>query len=576
MTVLLELYFKMKLVLLAILFSMSTQLFGQSVTIITEKGKYIIDENLRMIVCNKSIDEINFSTSDSSISIILDGNNYLFDSIPDIIKIGEEYSVNFNSKTYQLFFSELPLIKISTDGIIQDEPKILGKLSLTDNEGSVAISSYCAIEIRGGSSQFYPKKSYDFELWLSETGDKKNKLPLLGMRGDDDWLLLSMQNEPLRLRNVVSHRLWNAIHQPYYTQEGAVSGVRMQYIELAINNEYVGLYALSEQIDRKKLQLVKTDSVVRGELYKGINGGEVSTFDSLISYNNEERIWSDFEMKYPKEYELTDWKNLYDFVDFVINSDSIIFENGIRERFELNNAIDYFIFMNLTRPTDNTGKNIYIAKYDTHEPYFYIPWDLDGTFGLDYKGKLSNTTDDMLTNGLYDRLIISKSIIFNNSASNRWLYLRNNLLKESNLIYNISSEYNFLVRNGNYTRERLKWGQESIDLSILEYTYEWLNDRIEFLDTYFSFHILGINENTLAPELVNIYPNPVISKFKIMMIEKAEFYYYIFNTSGTLLGQGFASNRDAINVEYLSRGIYFLKIRNDQTNLYAKIKFIKL
>ena len=182
----------------------------------------------------------------------------------------------------------------------------------------------------------------------------------------------------------------------------------------------------------------------------------------------------------------------------------------------------------------------------------------------------------MLTNGMYDRLIISKSIIFNNSASNRWLYLRNNLLKESNLIHNISSEHNFLVRNGNYTRERLKWGQESIDLSILEYTYEWLNDRIEFLDTYFSFHILGINGNILTPELVNIYPNPVISKFKIMMLEKAELYYYVFNTSGTLLGQGFASNRDAINVEYLSRGIYFLKIRNDQTNLLAKIRFMKL
>ena len=574
MIFLLKLKSKIKIVLILILFSMVIKLYGQSNTIIVDKGKYIIDENLKMIVCNNNIDEINFLSHDSSLNIILDRNQFKFKIVPDELEYGEEYSVYFNSENYQLFFSELPIIKIATNGIIQDEPKILGSLLLTDNESSVAISSYCAIEIRGGSSQFYPKKSYDFELLLNQAGDKKNKISLLGMREDDDWLLLSMQNEPLRLRNVVSHILWREIHQPYYVEEVS-SGIRMEYIELAINDEYMGLYALSEQIDRKQLQLVKADSVVRGELYKGINGGEVSTFDSLVSYDNKERIWSDFEMKYPKEDELTDWSNIYNFVDFVINADDVTFENEITKEFRINNAIDYFIFMNLTYPTDNTGKNLYIAKYDIYEPYFYIPWDLDGTFGLNYKGNRVNITDDTLSNGLYDRLIISNDIIFNNGASNRWFDLRNNILKEDNLTENILVKYNFLSKNGNYIRESLKWGQESIDHSILEYTYEWLSKRIEFLDDYFRFHILGIKENTLSPEHLNIYPNPVTSTFKIIKTEEKSFNYYIFDISGILLNQGFISSKDSINVKHLSSGTYFLKIIDNETRLLSNVRFIK-
>ena len=200
---------------------------------------------------------------------------------------------------------------------------------------------------------------------------------------------------------------------------------------------------------------------------------------------------------------------------------------------------------------------------------------MDGTFGLNYKGNRVNITDDTLSNGLYDRLIISNDIIFNNGASNRWFDLRNNILKEDNLTDNILVKYNFLSKNGNYIRESLKWGQESIDHSILEYTYEWLSKRIEFLDDYFRFHILRIKENTLSPEHLNIYPNPVTSTFKIIKTEEKSFNYYIFDISGILLNQGFISSKDSIDVKHLSSGTYFLKIIDNETSLLSNVRFIK-
>ena len=93
----------------------------------------------------------------------------------------------------------------------------------------------------------------------NETGEETNSLPLLNMRDDDDWLLFGLYNEPLRIRNVMNHQLWQDIHTPYYIdeEEDAMAGIKTQYIELAVNNEYMGIYALCEQMDRKQLQLKK-------------------------------------------------------------------------------------------------------------------------------------------------------------------------------------------------------------------------------------------------------------------------------------------------------------------------------
>ncbi len=551
-------------------------IFSQNIMITAENGKFIIDENLQLIVCNNNISEFNDLESVNSLIINLDENSYEFSNIPNELGYGVQYTVNFNSQDYQLYFSELPIININTSEVIQDEPKVLASLLLTDTTDTEAIFSYCGIEIRGGFSQSYSKKSYDIELWEDETGDNNNKIPLLGMRDDDDWLLFAMYNEPLRIRNVINHNLWREIHTPYYAEEedDAMSGIRIQYIELAINNEYMGLYALSEQIDKKQLQVKKYNSNIRGELYKGIGWG-ASTFTASPPFNNSLRIWSGFEMRYPKEEDITDWTNIYNFVDFVINSTDANFEDGISDKFKIDNAIDYYIFLNLLRVTDNTGKNIYIAKYTTDEPYFYVPWDLDGSLGIIWNGNQVNTTNDILTNGLYNRLLGANNIIFNEDVSSRWFELRNNILEESNLISNISEIYNFLLENANYEREILKWGQKSINLSNLEYTYEWLRNRLEFLDVYFNSTILDIEDNFNEIKHIEVYPNPVASTFKINTPNEGRYYYYIYNLNGIILKKGILYNKHSINIDYFSSGMYFLKITDNKNNSFDNIKLIK-
>jgi hypothetical protein len=475
-----------------------------------------------------------------------------------------------------LFFSHLALININTTETIQDEPKVLANFLLTDTTDADVIVSYCGIEYRGGVSKSYPKKSYDIELWKDEEGNNSNKLPLLNMRNDDDWILIGMFNEPLRIRSAINHKLWRDIHAPYYIkqEEDAMAGIRTKYIELAINNEYMGIYSLCEQVDKKQLQLKKYNTTIRGELYKGIGWG-ASTFTSLTSFDNDERLWSGFEFKYPKEDEDTDWSNLYNLVDFVINSTQTNFENDIENFFVLDNAIDYFIFLNFLRATDNTGKNIYIAKYKENEPYFYIPWDLDGTYGIIWNGEQENTYDDIFSNGLYDRLLNSDNNIFNSNASNRWFELRNtNVIDYDVLTNKISQSYNLLSSNGNYEREIIKWGKESIDTLNLNYTYEWIENRLNFLDSYFGSVILKINNHKNEPTKLSAFPNPIFSTFRIKHINKP-FFYYIYNLNGTLLKKGFSHENELINIENFPKGFYILKVKAENNNKFINLKIIK-
>ncbi len=547
-------------------------IFSQDIEIVAKEGKFLKDEDLNLIVCNYNITEYGDLTGINSLKILIENNSYEFEIIPNNLQFGINYEVFYQTNSYQLYFSIVPLINIYTDFEIVDEPKVLADFVLTDTTDADAIISVCGIELRGGYSQSFPKKTYDIELWEDETGQESNKIPLLNMRDDDDWVLLAMYNEPLRIRNVTNHSLWRKIHSPYYIDQEneAMSGIKTQYVEVAVNNEYMGIYALGEQVDKKQLQLKKYNSAIRGELYKGISWG-ASTFTDLPNYDNNNQIWSGFEMKYPKEEDVTDWENIYGFVDFVINSTNENFENNVANKFVIDNAIDYFIFLNLLRATDNKGKNVYIAKYTENEPYFYVPWDLDGTYGIIWDGSQENITDDIQSNGFYERLLNSNITIFKEKLSNRWFELReNNILETDSIINNINENYNQLLTNANYQREILKWGDDVINLSNLEYTNTWINERLTYLDTYFS-NITNITNYT-QKDIYNIYPNPTNGILNFNFANNKIHKITISDITGKQITEKtkiqLYGNIDLSNFE---SGIYIIKIQMDNEIFTTKI-----
>jgi spore coat protein H len=223
-------------------------------------------------------------------------------------------------------------------------------------------------------------------------------------------------------------------------------------------------------------------------------------------FSNKSTLWSGFEYQEPSQK--TDWTNLHDFVQFVVHSPDTTFYRQFPGRFNQASAVDYFLFLNLLRAVDNTGKNLYVAKYKAGEPYFFVPWDLDGTYGDDWTGANLNITNDLLSNGLYDRLQHRTGPTdFWQAAARRWASLRASILTQPLLMASIYSNNALLLHNAVYEREHLAWPAYSYDPQQLSYPATWLTARLAYLDQVFSYQTLATTSPT-SPTAFQLYPNP--------------------------------------------------------------------
>ena len=83
--------------------------------------------------------------------------------------------------------NNLPTMRISTIGqVIVDEPKINAELIVSEN--NIEADYKIGIEIRGSSSQIFPKKSYGFETKTSDWSEDLD-VSLGGFPEEEDWIL---------------------------------------------------------------------------------------------------------------------------------------------------------------------------------------------------------------------------------------------------------------------------------------------------------------------------------------------------------------------------------------------------
>ncbi|GAB3251934.1 hypothetical protein GCM10027347_10670 [Larkinella harenae] len=457
---------------------------AQSVT--AAAGRYQIDNQLKLILCNQLPA---FPTGQAFPSIQFD-KAYTFTESVQAFEIGKPYKVTNNNVVYTLYFTRLPLIEINTQGnqeISNNDNRTKGTFTLA-NANDPLFSSNMGIRIRGNISRRFPKKSYNMELWQNPDGNEKLETSLLGMRKDSKWFLLAMYNEPLRLNNATAHALWLDMHKVYYIAQepDANSAIRTKYCDVFVNGSYTGVYMFTEPMDRKQLKLKKTGDggEIRGELYKADGFSEANTFTGLPAppANPAAEVWGGFEMDYPDPY----WNNLYNLVKFVVTSPADDFKASVSSKLKMDNLIDYFIFLNAVEASDNFGNNQFVARYKENEPYFLLPWDLDGTLGyLTTSERNLGDVRSISKNGLFDRLLALDPDGFKSKMRNRWFALRRSDFALQTLKNRIEANYNLLNNEGAYARETMKW-PGTIKTDDLPYLLSRLEARLVFLDEYFA------------------------------------------------------------------------------------------
>lgn len=530
--------------------------FSQVLTIEIPINQFRIDPYDHIIVVRPdNIGQYTGLTSYEEVDLALADFQFQFVTIPDNLEYTGSYSVSDGTDEYHLFFTTLPLLKIQSSSIISSGSKIPSEFYYTDDDQAIQASS--GINFEAGYTQIYPKKSYSLQLWTDSASGIATNMQFGNLQNSSNYVLSAMYNDPLRLRTYIAHKLWLSMHELSYAQEqpNALAGADGMYVELFVNGHYSGVYFFSRQVDRELLGLQEFDGTIRGELYKGKEAAAATLFTGAPAADNASNYWAGHLIKYPAD--TINWDNIRGFTQFVLNSNDAEFQD-IWSRFDFQNYMDYFIFLNLARTADNTGKNIYMAKYDTDAPYFYVPWQLNGSFGMKWDGTVLGITDDILTNGFMDRVIASDVNNYTTNVESRWAELRTGPLAIDSLVADFTDSYDLLTANNVYEREALVFPNYPFDQSSFDYTTGWLLSRIEYLDAYFHYNPETV-DNIQQSEF-QIFPNPASDSFSIRSsIDLKNMPFQIYDLQGKIVKSGIYTGK-SISVSEIGRGFYLLKI----------------
>lgn len=450
------------------------------------------------------------------------------------------------------FHSPLPLVIINTNGQqIVDEPKITASLKIIFKEDGTPnyvtdeptdYNGLIGIEIRGKSSASYPQTPYLFE--TRNTDGSNNNVPLLGMPAENDWCLLSFYNDKSLVRNTLSFEI--------FRQMGHYAP-RTRHCELILNNEYRGIYLLTEKIkqDKNRVDIAK----LRQEDNEGeeLTGGYIFKVD----YFEEGDSWTssyspighpDFKVHFvyhdPAAKDLTSTQKNY-LKNYVFSFEAALYssyfsneQNGYRAYIDQQSFIDYFLVNEVARNNDGFKKSRYFYKAKNGGLFAGPVWDFDwawkninecsifkATDGSGWAYQVNDCTPWVKSPGWMIRLF--QDAQFSNATNCNYFSYRESTLKESTLFAIIDSVYNLVepVQSRHFNQWKIlgiNVGAPEIDPQPTTYLGEiqklknWVTTRLGWLDK----HMIGdcyptAVPNSLADFDVRVYPNPASHFLKV-------------------------------------------------------------
>ncbi|MBS0000918.1 MAG: CotH kinase family protein, partial [Cyclobacteriaceae bacterium] len=450
--------------------------------------------------------------------------------------------VNFTS-------SNLPVVVIHTNGQqIPDEPKIPAVMGIIDN-GPGQINSVndpfndfngnIGIELRGSSSQSFPKKSFGVETWNENQQD--TAVSILGMPEEDDWVLHGPYSDKSLIRNVLAFKLGRDLGR--YAS-------RTRLCELILNDTYWGVYVFMEKVkrdnDRVDISKLNPDEIsgddltggyiVKIDKFDGSNSGQgwASPYRPPNYQREDQNIF--FQLEYPKNDEIVPQQKAY-IQQYVTDFETALKTRalddpvaGYKSYIDVESFVDYAIINEITRNIDAYRLSTFLYKDKASEggKLFIGPiWDYNLAFGnADYcegwqkEGWAWDFND--ICNGdfwlipfWWKRFMMDPE--FTTLLKNRWLFLRSDLFSTANIQYYIDSVSMTLFepqyRNfqrwpvlGQYVWPNYYVGNTYQDE--VSYMKTWIEHRLMWLDGNIDNIVTSLDESFPPEDRIKIYPNP--------------------------------------------------------------------
>ncbi|MFT3884912.1 MAG: CotH kinase family protein [Flavobacteriales bacterium] len=288
------------------------------------------------------------------------------------------WSITFGTDPANFFHlasSNLPIVVINTGNQpIPDEPKITAHMGIIHNGPALRnriadpfnnYNGIIGIELRGHSSQSFPKKSYGFE--LRDAQGSSIDASILGMPAGSDWTLIANYAERSMLNNALTYGLGQGMGR---------YAPRWQHVEVVLNGEYIGVFLLTEKIKRgsDRVNIAKLRSTdVSGD---AVTGGYIVKVDwpdddpfwysshAPVAHPDGQRIR--FVYDYPKAPEPEQRAYIQAYVDSfetaLAGPDFMDPQIGYRHYADASTFIDLFLVNELSRNVDAYRLSTFLYK----------------------------------------------------------------------------------------------------------------------------------------------------------------------------------------------------------------------
>lgn len=509
--------------------------------------------------------------------------------------------------------TNLPLVVINTNGLaIQETSKIQATMKLvykgagqlnTPNDAGNIYSGSIGIEFRGGGPDPAKQNSYNVET-RTATGDNQN-VSLLGMPEENDWVLLANYNDKSLVRNALAFQLFRKMG--HYAP-------RTQTVEVILNNEYIGIYTLTEKIkqDKGRVDISKlTSTDISGDDLTGGYIFKIDSYDDTDSWQSNFPAYNHPEQTVHYVYDdpapadlVTQQKN---YLKTTVNSfETVLFGAGFANQttgypawIKMNSFMDFFIVSEVSRNMDAYRKNCYYFKNkDSKDNKIHSGpvWNFDVAFkNLDTDCSAYSATDGSgwaykindcaglktSSNGWIERLLEDPA--FRNSLYNRYTLMRATYIS-NNYLNNFIDSVKNLVADAQ-VRHYNKWkiletkaGPDEVDPQPATYQEHveklktWIQTRLNWLDMNIPGNPNGIQllESDFG---YRVYPNPAS---EVVYLEaSAEIAgIRLFQLDGKCIANktGLSTFSTELDLSGIRPGMYFIQLTTkDQHTINSKL-----